>query len=109
MYTESPTCFRMHLMMCKTYIHKTIMRKFQDNNPFQPPSVVRTTQSEIDFPRLTPSQKSALDIKATMWCCMGNHPFTIFEDPFGIAFLRDLNPAYKPPSRKAISGPLLNS
>src|SRR5579859_3356383 len=101
--------FHMHLMTCKTYIDKTITRKFQDNNPFQPPSVTRTTQSEIDFPQLIPSQKGALDIKATMWCYMGNHPFTILEDPFGITFFQDLNPVYTPPSRKVISGPLLDS
>jgi Protein of unknown function (DUF 659)/hAT family C-terminal dimerisation region len=40
---------------------------------------------------------------------MANLPFTTFEDPFGKAFLRSLNPAYNPPSRKTIAGPLLNT
>ena len=68
-----------------------------------------TSQSEINFPRLTAKQKLELDIKAAMWCFMGNHAFTMFENPFGKSFLQSLNPAYIPPSRHAISGRLLDA
>jgi len=44
-----------------------------------------------------------------MWCYMGNHPFTVYDNPFGKKFLQTLNPAYKPPSRKLLSGQLLDS
>ena len=40
---------------------------------------------------------------------MGNHPFTMFENPFAKMFIHALNPAYKPPSANSISGPLLDS
>ena len=44
-----------------------------------------------------------------MWCFLGNHPFNMFENASGKMFLRTLNPAYKPPTRKTVSGPLLDS
>ena len=40
---------------------------------------------------------------------MGNHSFRMFENPFGKKFLHALNPAYKPPSQKTLSSPLLDS
>ena|SRR5436190_24028921 len=40
---------------------------------------------------------------------MGNHPFTMYENAFGRQFLKALNPAYKPPSRKFLAGHLLDS
>ena len=43
-----------------------------------------------------------------MWCFLGNHPFNMFETPSAKKFLQLLHPAYKPPSRKTISGPLLD-
>ena len=44
-----------------------------------------------------------------MWCYKGNHPFTMYENAFGRQFLKALNPAYKPPSRKFLAGHLLDS
>ena len=44
-----------------------------------------------------------------MMCFVGNHPFTIFEEPHVKKLIHHLNPAWKPPSRKAISGPLLDA
>ena len=40
---------------------------------------------------------------------MGNHPFTMFDNPFEKKFLKALNAAYKPASRKLLSGQLLDS
>ena len=40
---------------------------------------------------------------------MGNRPFTMFDNPFEKKFLKALNAAYKPASRKLLSGQLLDS
>ena len=106
---EHVTHFKEHLKSCRTYIEKTITKTIQDNNPFHTAKNAMTQQSTINFPRLTNSQKTGIDISAAIWCFMGNHPFNMFESEFCKTFLKALNPAYKPPSRKAISGPLLDS
>jgi len=48
-------------------------------------------------------------MQATMWCIMSNQPFNVFENSFYKTFLHSLNPAYKPPSRNTIAGPLLDA
>ena len=75
---------------------------------FEDQSVLKPAQPELNFPRLTSMQKHDLDLQAAMWCYMANQPFNIYENPFGRTFLRNLNPAYKAPSRNTISGPLLD-
>src|SRR5579859_1324885 len=44
-----------------------------------------------------------------MWCYIGNHPFTLFDNEFGKQFLKALNTAYKPPTRQLLTGRLLDS
>ena len=44
-----------------------------------------------------------------MWCFLGDHPFNMYENAVGKKFLKEMNPAYKPPGRKAIAGPLFDS
>jgi len=90
------------------YIERTITKTVQANNPFRN-STMAKGQRALNFPRLSPAEKSELDFQAAMWCFMGNHSFRMFENPFGKKFLHALNPAYKPPSRKTLSGPLLDS
>ena len=63
----------------------------------------------MNFPTLTVQKKKDLDMLAAMWCFLGNHPFNMFENTAGKMFLKSLNPAYKPPTRKTIAGPLLNA
>src|SRR5438552_76135 len=108
-YAKNQTCFAKYLKKC-TAFQKTISKESQHTSAFSNAMNARTTsQSEINFPRLTAKQKLELDIKAAMWCFMGNHAFTMFENPFGKSFLQSLNPAYIPPSRHAIPGRLLDA
>src|SRR5579859_6581591 len=104
----SQASFKGHLKRCKTYIERTIMKTIQANNPFRN-STMAKGQRALNFPCLSPAEKSELDFQAAVWCFMGNHSFRMFENPFGKKFLHALNPAYKPPSRKTLSGPLLDS
>ena len=88
------------------------MSIIQSNNSFHTAVIAKTSQrnqTTINFPRLTPAQKEELDLQAAMWCYMGNHSFTMYENAFGRQFLKALNPAYKPPSRKFLAGHLLDS
>ena len=97
---------------CETYIEKTIASTIQSNNPFDTAAIAKTNQQNqttIKLPCLTAAQKEAIDLQAAMWCYTGNHPFTMFENEFGRQFLKALNPAYKPPSRKLLAGRLLDS
>ena len=71
--------------------------------------MAKPSQTTINFPRLSPSQKEEIDLQAAMWCYMGNHSFTMYENAYGKQFLNALNSAYKPLSRKSLSGPLLDA
>ena len=106
---EHATHFKDHLRVCKTYIQRIITKVVQARNPFNVSSPAIANQSTINFPRLSKNQKTELDIQAVMWCFMSNHSFRMFENSFGKRFLQALNPAYTPPSRKAVSGALLDS
>ena len=81
----------------------------QNSNTFNIPLKANSNQSQINFPSLTPARKKELDILAAMWCFLGNHPFNMYENAVGKKFLKEMNPAYEPPGRKAIAGPLLDS
>src|SRR5439155_6012647 len=61
-----------------------------------------------NIPRLTDQQKKDIDVLAAKWCFLGNHSFNMIESPAGKKFLHALHPAYKAPSRKTLSGPLLD-
>ena len=82
---------------CETYIEKTITSTIQSNNPFDTAAIIKKSQQNL--PCLTAIQKDEMDLQAAMWCYMGNHLFTMFENEFGRQFLKALNPAYKPSSR----------
>ena len=108
---EHATHFKKYLQSCNIYIKRTITKTVQDSNPFHVPvegNSANRNQSQLNMPRLTEQQKKDIDILAAMWCFLGNHPFNMFESPSGKKFLQALHPAYKPPSRKTISGPLLD-
>ena len=106
-YKAHPTRQREHLKVCRKYLKSISKDSNEANTTFNDQSDVKSAQSEINFPRLTSMQKHDLDLQAAMWCYMANQPFNMYENPFSRTFLRNLNPAYKPPSRNTISGPLL--
>ena len=67
-YAKNPTRFAKHLKKC-TAFQKTISKESQHTSAFSNAMNARTTsQSEINFPRLTAKQKLELHIKAAMWC-----------------------------------------
>ena len=82
------------------------MKTIQANDPSHITKPANSNQSSLNFPQLSPKEKSEIDLHAVMWCFMGNHSFRRFENPFGKKLLNALNIVYKPPSR---SGPLLES
>src|SRR5579859_7064256 len=85
------------------------IKDHSESNPFNVPIEADSNQSKIQFPSITGQRKKDIDILAAMWCFLGNHPFNMFENASSKMFLQVLNPAYKPPTRKTISSPLLNS
>ena len=107
-YKANSTRQKDHLKVCRKYL-KSISKNSKEisNIEFDDQSIVKHAQSELNFPRLTQSQKHDLDLQAAMWCFMANQSFNMYENPFDKKFLRNLNPAYKPPSRKTIADPLL--
>jgi len=109
---EHATHFKTHLRGCNIYIKRTMTKTVQDSNPFNVPielsQAANRTQSQLNIPRLTDQQKKDIDVLAAMWCFLSNHSFNMFESPAGKKFLHALHPAYKAPSRKTLSGPLLD-
>src|SRR5271155_5396656 len=113
---EHATHFRKHLSNCNKYINATKSGKIQaTGNPFnfhvpvrQEANQTNRNQTQLNMPTLTSQQKKEIDVLAAMWCYLGNLPFNVYESAIGKRFVRALHPAYKAPSRKTISGPLLD-
>jgi len=108
-YTGNVTHLKEHLEKCRTYQKTLKANKNPPINSLQQTQLGKPAQVEINFPRLTPVEKAEMDIKAAMWCFMDNFPFTMYESTWAKDFLHRATPAYKPPSRAAISGPLLDT
>jgi hypothetical protein len=70
--------------------------------------VRRRAQPAINFPLLTSDKKHEVDLKAAMWCYKSSYPFNMYESPDAQDFIHDINPAYDPPNRRALSGRLLD-
>src|SRR5579859_5332219 len=92
-----------HLMKCRAY-RKTLMKddSTETETGFDSPAVRQK------FTRLTREEKHDLDLRAALSCYMSGHTFSMYENSFTKDFLRHLNPAYTPPSRAMIAGPLLD-
>lgn len=103
-YIAHPTRQRLHLKACTNYL-KTLPKddsKQTNIGGFDDPAVAK------NFPRLTRDEKHDLDLRAALSCFMGSHAFNMYENSYTKDFLHRLNPAYKPPSRMTIAGPLLD-
>src|SRR5437667_4613069 len=107
-YKAHPTRQKEHLKVCRKYLKSISNDSNEINTMFEDQSVLKPAQPELNFPQLTSMQKHDLDLQAAMWCYMANQPFNMYENPFGRTFLRNLNPAYKSPSRSTLFGPLLD-
>lgn len=73
-------------------------------------TIVKPKQSTLPFPKLTLDEKTRLDLKCAALCFEEGAPFKLLEsDTFKHIFADPcMNAAYKPPSRKLISGRLLD-
>jgi Protein of unknown function (DUF 659) len=66
-------------------------------------------QQKIAFPKLLDHDKAQLDSDFANVCYVQSLPFNIYESDAMKVALNKLNPAYKPPTRQAISTHLLDS
>src|SRR5690348_14016997 len=77
-YTGNVTHLKEHLEKCRIF-HKanraTVKEKNDTVYPLHKSKLAKSSQNLINFPRLSNSEKSDLDVQAAMWCFMGNHPF----------------------------------
>src|SRR5579859_804887 len=69
---------------------------------------IKPSQEKIQFSTLSKAQHDALDNAFAAVCYEEGLPFSVFESPAMRRALRQLNPAYKHPSRKRIAGTLLD-
>jgi hypothetical protein len=65
-------------------------------------------QTKIEFPKLLGGEKAKLDSAFANVCYVQALPFNIWESDAMRDALNKLNPAYKPPSRKAVANDLLD-
>lgn len=59
--------------------------------------------------RITQKENAAIDSKCARWIYQGALPLQTTESRAFLSFTRALNPAYKPPSRFSLAGPLLDN
>ena len=104
--TKHTSRFEKHLTKCKKYLQQAV-ESGNHNNITNHAFAFAKSPNQIKFPVLTTSDKDELDRLAASVSIIEGHPFTLFESQSMSAFLHRLNPAYKPPSRKVIAGPLL--
>src|SRR5437868_2323324 len=64
-------------------------------------------QFRITFPKISPEIKHLIDLSMAEICFVEAVPFSLFESETVKTVLAQLHPAYKPPTRNAIAGPLL--
>jgi Protein of unknown function (DUF 659)/hAT family C-terminal dimerisation region len=103
-YVANPTRQAGHLKVCKRF---KASRESNGTNDVLGQAAM-PMEPQINFPRLNRAQKHVLDLGAALACFMNNLPFNAYENRYTKKFLRDLNAAYRPPTRQAIGGPLLD-
>jgi len=99
---------REHLEKCRTYINKS--KAATHTNNLSRYVVVKSNDNtqELNFPTLTVAMKASLDLQCASMCYEQAFSFAFIEHPSTTEFLRNLNPAYKPPSRRDLAGRLLD-
>src|SRR5579859_5794863 len=66
------------------------------------------TQTTLQVPRISSETKAQLDLMFASVCYVDGACFSLYESNTMQQALQHLNPAYKPPSRKTVAGPLLD-
>src|SRR5579859_842187 len=103
-YAYNPTRMKAHLSKCDSYLAFAQSRGI--NNAFT--RLATSKQSQIVVPTLSSAMKDTLDLEFASVCYTQGLPFTLYESNSMKEALCHLNPAYKPPTRHAIAGPLLD-
>jgi hypothetical protein len=96
---------RQHLIQCDKYLNLHKAKGVENAITRQ---AAATKQTQLNIPRLSSATKDLLDMDFAEACYVSGAPFTIFQDDAMIRAFQTLNPAYKPPTRKALAGPLLD-
>ena len=66
-------------------------------------------QQKLNFPSIPPQAKKDLDLTFAKVCYVHGLPFNLYESEAMQNALHKVNPAYKPPTRYAVGGSLLDS
>src|SRR5579859_5159335 len=69
----------------------------------------RQGQQKLNFPTIPIDMRKTCDIAFAKVCYIQALPFNLYESEAMRDALQKINPAYKPPSRKAVGGPLLDT
>ena len=86
----------------------------QESATTEPPAVhsapPQRVQSSIKghFVSTSPAEKAKLDQCVAEFIIAANLPFSVVEHPKFIAMVEEMHPGYKPPTRKAVGGTLLD-
>ena len=98
---------RQHLVKCDKYLtlHKT---KGIQNDITCEAAALGSKQTLLNIPKLSTETKALLDLDFAEACYVSGLPFTVYQDEAMQKGFRTLNPAYKPPNRKALAGRLLD-
>src|ERR1700737_5328625 len=94
---------RLHLIHCDKYLNLYKAKGVENDITRQ---AAATKQTPLTIPRLSSATKDLLDMEFAEACYVSGAPFTIFQDDAMMRAFRILNPAYKPPTRKPLPGPL---
>lgn len=107
--SESTTRMREHLLFhCPNYIAQ-MRQKGVSNSITREQAQLTNGQKQISFPKILDPDKANLDKVFANVCYLQSLPFNIYESDTMRQALNLLNPAYKPPNRKAIATDLLDS
>src|SRR5579859_6624562 len=94
-----------HLIKCSKYLG--ILASKGVENDISRQASAEAKQTQLIIPKISSANKALLDLDFANACYVAGLPFTIYEgEEMKNAFHR-LNPAYKPPNRQALAGPLL--
>src|SRR5436190_16426721 len=98
---------RQHLVKCDKYLilYKT---KGIENDITRKAATLGSKQTPLNIPKISSETKALLDVNFAEACYVSGLPLTIYQDEAMQRGFRTLNPAYKPPNRKALAGSLLD-
>lgn len=106
--------YKYHAVTMKDHLRRCTLHQELQKTHRTAGSIPRTTnafkskQTELIVHRVSAAKKKELDKQFAKACITSGLPFTVYEHDDMKAAFHSLNPAYKPPNRKAIAGRLLD-